>query len=104
MTMGGMISTDVLSKLPIFSGLDERHLETLSRLSFVRAYERGECTFLEGEALPPCFHILMAGTLQIPFNIAAGGVLYCSFYPAYTSVFGINSSSTHLDNGNGAQA
>jgi uncharacterized membrane protein YtjA (UPF0391 family) len=31
----------------------------------------------------------LAGTLQIPFNIAAGGVLYCSFYPAYTTVFGI---------------
>ncbi|WP_312432371.1 BPSS1780 family membrane protein [Achromobacter sp.] len=45
-----------------------------------------------------------AGTLQIPFNIAAGGVLYCSFYPAYTSVFGINNAGTHLDNGNGAQA
>jgi hypothetical protein len=29
----------------------------------------------------------LANTLQIPFNIAAGGVLYCSFYPAYTTVF-----------------
>jgi len=45
-----------------------------------------------------------AGTLQVPFNIAAGGALYCSFYPAYTSVFGINNTSTHLDNGNSAQA
>ncbi|WP_447988381.1 BPSS1780 family membrane protein [Achromobacter spanius] len=45
-----------------------------------------------------------AGTLQIPFNIAAGGALYCSFYPAYTSVFGINNASPHLDNGNSAQA
>lgn len=46
----------------------------------------------------------LAGTLQIPFNIAAGGILYCSFYPAYTSVFGINNASAHLDDGNGAQA
>lgn len=45
-----------------------------------------------------------AGTLQVPFNIAAGGVLYCSFYPAYTSVFGINNAAAQLDNGNGAQA
>ena len=45
-----------------------------------------------------------AGTLQVPFNIAAGGVLYCSFYPAYTSVFGINDAAAQLDNGNGAQA
>ena len=42
--------------------------------------------------------------LQVPFNIAAGGVLYCSFYPAYTSVFGINDAAAQLDNGNGAQA
>ncbi|OZI76262.1 BPSS1780 family membrane protein [Bordetella genomosp. 2] len=41
----------------------------------------------------------LAGTLQIPFNIAAGGVLYCSFYPAYTSVFGIEDSHAHLDGG-----
>ncbi len=39
----------------------------------------------------------LAGTLQIPFNIAAGGILYCSFYPAYTSVFGIDDASAHLD-------
>lgn len=34
----------------------------------------------------------LAGTLQIPFNIAAGGVLYCSFYPVYTSIFGIKNT------------
>ena len=39
----------------------------------------------------------VAGTLQIPFNIAAGGVLYCSFYPAYTSVFGIEDTHAHPD-------
>ncbi len=46
----------------------------------------------------------VASTIQIPFNIAAGGVLYCSFYPAYTSVFGINDTSSQLDHGNSAQA
>jgi len=39
----------------------------------------------------------LAGTLQIPFNIAAGGVLYCSFYPVYTSVFGIEDTHAHPD-------
>lgn len=39
----------------------------------------------------------LAGTLQIPFNIAAGGILYCSFYPAYTSVFGIEDTHAHPD-------
>lgn len=31
-----------------------------------------------------------AQTLQIPFNVAACGALYCSFYPAYVSVFDID--------------
>lgn len=31
----------------------------------------------------------LANTIQVPFNIVAGGVLYCSFYPAYVSVFQI---------------
>ncbi|CAM4062624.1 BPSS1780 family membrane protein [Bordetella tumulicola] len=39
----------------------------------------------------------LAGTIQIPFNIAASGVLYCSFYPAYTSVFGIEDTHAHPD-------
>jgi CRP/FNR family transcriptional regulator len=63
--MGGMISPELLSKLPIFASLEPRHVEALSRLSVVRAYDRGECVFLEGEPLPVCFHVLMAGTLQI---------------------------------------
>ena len=28
-----------------------------------------------------------AATVQVPINIAAGGVMYCSFYPNYVSVF-----------------
>ncbi len=28
-----------------------------------------------------------AATIQVPINIAAGGVMYCSFYPNYISVF-----------------
>ena len=28
-----------------------------------------------------------AATIQVPLNIAAGGVMYCSFYPNYVSVF-----------------
>jgi hypothetical protein len=32
--------------------------------------------------------LTFASTLKMPFTIAAAGVMYCSFYPAYTSVFG----------------
>ncbi|MDQ8033126.1 BPSS1780 family membrane protein [Bordetella genomosp. 1] len=46
----------------------------------------------------------LANTLQIPFNIAAGGILYCSFYPAYTSVFGIDNPHAHLDHRHSAHA
>lgn len=31
----------------------------------------------------------MAATLQVPVNIVIGSVLYASFYPTYTSVFGV---------------
>jgi CRP-like cAMP-binding protein len=60
-----MISPEMLSKLPIFAGLDMHHLESVARLAFVRGYARGECVFLEGDPLPPCFHVLITGTLQI---------------------------------------
>jgi hypothetical protein len=46
----------------------------------------------------------LTSTLQIPVNIAAGGILYSSFYPAYTSVFDVNNSSFQFDNGNSTQA
>jgi hypothetical protein len=50
--------------------------------------------------LPPS----MVSAVQIPVSIAAGGMLYCSFYPSYTSVFGIDGASPSLDHRNGAQA
>lgn len=34
-----------------------------------------------------------AATIQVPLNIAAGSVLYCSFYPNYVSVFESNEST-----------
>jgi len=43
-------------------------------------------------------------TLQIPVNLATGGVLYCSFYPAYTSVFGVNDTTPGFDNRDSAHA
>ncbi|MDX3908144.1 MAG: BPSS1780 family membrane protein [Pigmentiphaga sp.] len=30
----------------------------------------------------------MAGLIQMPFNFLAAAILYCSFYPSYTTVFG----------------
>jgi hypothetical protein len=43
-------------------------------------------------------------TLRIPVNIAAGGMLYSSFYPTYTSVFEGDNASFELDSGHGTQA
>ncbi|HEY0295830.1 MAG TPA: BPSS1780 family membrane protein [Bordetella sp.] len=47
----------------------------------------------------------LVDSLQVPVNIIAGGVLYCSFYPAYTSVFGIDDDTrTGLDHPDSAHA
>ena len=37
----------------------------------------------------------MAQMLKMPVNVAVGGALYCSFYPAYVSVFDIADSHRH---------
>ncbi|WP_260986222.1 BPSS1780 family membrane protein [Bordetella genomosp. 13] len=42
--------------------------------------------------------------LQMPVNISACAVLYASFYPAYTSVFGIDDPGTGLDHRDSAHA
>ncbi|WP_132980403.1 MULTISPECIES: BPSS1780 family membrane protein [unclassified Pigmentiphaga] len=39
---------------------------------------------LEAVGLSPT----ISGLIQMPFNFVAAAVLYCSFYPTYTSVFG----------------
>ena len=47
----------------------------------------------------------LVDSLQVPVGIIASGVLYCSFYPAYTSVFGIdNDARAGLDRRDGAHA
>ncbi|WP_232468170.1 BPSS1780 family membrane protein [Bordetella genomosp. 13] len=46
----------------------------------------------------------LMNALQMPVNIAAGGVLYSSFYPAYTTIFGSDDASTGLDDRDGATA
>jgi hypothetical protein len=46
---------------------------------------------------------MLINALQVPVNIAAGGILYSSFYPAYTSVFDINDASPELDHRPGPQ-
>lgn len=42
--------------------------------------------------------------LQVPVNVAAGAVLYCSFYPVYTTIFGIQDHQTGFDDGHRASA
>lgn len=67
-----MISVDILANLKIFAGLDPRHLEALASISALRTVERGACVFHEGEPMPPCFHILALGTIQIVKSAASG--------------------------------
>jgi hypothetical protein len=46
----------------------------------------------------------LVNTVQVPVSIAAFGILYSSFYPAYTSVFEIDGAGLQLDDGHGTQA
>ncbi|WP_232464758.1 BPSS1780 family membrane protein [Bordetella genomosp. 8] len=46
----------------------------------------------------------LVNTVQVPVSIAAFGVLYSSFYPAYTSVFEVDGAGFQLDDGHGTQA
>jgi len=39
----------------------------------------------------------LVATLQIPVNIAAGSVLYCSFYPNYISVFEASDTASMIN-------
>lgn len=48
--------------------------------------------------------VQVVSTLQIPVNIAAGGILYSSFYPAYTSVFETNEPVFEFRDGDHPQA
>lgn len=45
----------------------------------------------------------IANALQMPVSIAALGVFYCSLYPSYTTVFGIDNAGAQFDNSNGPQ-
>lgn len=45
-----------------------------------------------------------AALLRTPLNIALGGILYCSFYSNYTSVFEIDRAEPELDDGVGPEA
>lgn len=57
-------------------------------------------TLLVAIGLPPAW----AATLRIPLNVALGGALYCSFYPNYATVFGVDGAGQELDDGVGPQA
>ncbi|CAJ49892.1 BPSS1780 family membrane protein [Bordetella avium] len=45
-----------------------------------------------------------ANLVLIPVKVAAGAVLYCSFYPVYTTIFGIEDVQTGLDHRDSATA
>ena len=53
-----------LSNLPLFRGLSERELETLSGIAVERPYRRGETLFLEGEVALG-FFVIFSGKIKI---------------------------------------
>lgn len=60
-----MVPIELLSRLPIFAGMDEPALAAVARLAHMRVFDRGECVFLEGAPMPRLFHVLITGTVQI---------------------------------------
>lgn len=60
-----MIPAELLKKTPVLSELDAETAAELAKRASLIAIVRGGCAFLEGEALPPYFCVLLSGALQM---------------------------------------
>ena len=60
-----MIATDLLVSIPLFAELDEAQLARVAAVSFAAWLEPGECVIREAEPMPPYFHAMLVGTVQI---------------------------------------
>jgi CRP-like cAMP-binding protein len=60
-----MIATDLLASLPLFAGVDAAQLARIAAVTHARVLEPGACVIREAEPMPPYFHAVIAGTMQI---------------------------------------
>lgn len=70
--MVDMLPTDVIASIPFFAGLGEDQLRSLAAAGGIRTLDPGECVLREAEPVPPYFHALVAGTIQIVKSAHSG--------------------------------
>ncbi len=56
--------TDIVARLPIFSGLDQRSTEAVATLARVRDLRAGSVLVMEGESAD-AFYVIVTGTIRI---------------------------------------
>lgn len=71
-TIDTMIATDLLASIPLFAELDEAQLARIAAVSHAHWLEPGECVIREAEPMPPYFHALLVGTVQIVKSALSG--------------------------------
>ena len=75
----GLSETEILAKVPIFSGLPEEERERLSRLLRSRRYARGEVIFLEGDQ-GTALCLIAEGRIRIQLTGADGREVVINVY------------------------
>ncbi|MBN1827849.1 MAG: Crp/Fnr family transcriptional regulator [Deltaproteobacteria bacterium] len=66
-----MMAIEILSRVPIFSGLDPGELKKIDRLALHRSYRRGQTLFSEGDGANG-FFIVLSGRVKV-FKISPNG-------------------------------
>jgi CRP-like cAMP-binding protein len=59
------VDVDKIREIRFFKGLDSSLLEHFSKHSCLQTYDTDETIFQEGDTLPACLHLLVAGSLRI---------------------------------------
>ena len=67
-----MIATDLLASIPLFAELDEAQLARVAAVSHVHWIDPGACVIREAEPMPPYFHALLVGSIQIVKSAHSG--------------------------------
>ena len=70
--MDCMIAVDALADIPLFCDLNEAQRARIADVSYQFCVEVGGCVLREAEPVPPYFHVLVSGTIQV-FKTAHSG-------------------------------
>ncbi|WP_228054308.1 cyclic nucleotide-binding domain-containing protein [Nodosilinea sp. LEGE 07298] len=70
--MSRPVDRSELQRLELFADLTPALLEQLATASRLTDYEANAVVFREGDALPPCLHVLVSGQLRVA-KVATSG-------------------------------